>query len=249
MAWGAFSDNALVLRIGRFREADLWLRLLTRNKGLITAFAFGGSKSRRRFTGCLDLFNHILFSADLSKQGGFINLKEATLLGSPPVIRRDRQRLGIAANCAAFMDAFGVLPEDSGRIFALASAVISFLNDAEEAAPPELSVLFRFRLATESGYAVDLGHCSRCGAPAEAMFFSVADGACVCPRCRSDGMNTLYCSKECLDMLKKVQEKTPGEWFRPGPEREALREACRLIDAFVRYHLGLEWKNGRFRRT
>lgn len=249
MAWGAFSDSALVLRIGRFRETDLWLRLLTRHKGLITAFAFGGSKSRRRFTGCLDLFNRILVSAEFSKQGGFINLKETTLLASPPVIRGDRQRLGMAANCAAFIEALGVLPDDSARIFALAEAVFSFLNSAEGTVPAELPILFRFRLAAESGYAVNLERCSQCGAQQNGMFFSVADGACVCPRCRHDGMNALFCSKECLDMLKKVQENSPDEWFSPKPGREALREACRLIDAFVRYHLGLEWNNGRFRRN
>ena len=54
MQW---TDDALVLRIGKFREADMWVRFLARDKGLVTAFAFGGSRSRRRFTGCLDAFN------------------------------------------------------------------------------------------------------------------------------------------------------------------------------------------------
>lgn len=56
MEW---TDTALVLHVGRFREADLWVRLLAPGQGLVTAFAFGGSKSRRRFTGCLDVFNLI----------------------------------------------------------------------------------------------------------------------------------------------------------------------------------------------
>ncbi len=44
-------DYALVLRIGHFRENDLWLKLLCRKRGLLTLFAFGGSKSKRRFCG------------------------------------------------------------------------------------------------------------------------------------------------------------------------------------------------------
>ena len=53
MEW---SDTALVLGVGRFRESDLWLRMLTRRHGIVSAFAFGGSRSRKRFCGCLDLF-------------------------------------------------------------------------------------------------------------------------------------------------------------------------------------------------
>ena len=45
MQW---TDEAVVLRIGKFRETDLWVRFLSREKGLVTAFAFGGSRSRRR---------------------------------------------------------------------------------------------------------------------------------------------------------------------------------------------------------
>ena len=39
MEW---SDTALVLGVGRFRESDLWLRMLTRRHGIVSAFAFGG---------------------------------------------------------------------------------------------------------------------------------------------------------------------------------------------------------------
>ena len=52
--WNA---QALVLRVGHFREIDLWLKLLVQGKGLMTAFAFGGSVSKHRFCGCLEVFN------------------------------------------------------------------------------------------------------------------------------------------------------------------------------------------------
>ena len=38
MEW---TDQALVLRMGAFRESDLWLKLLCREHGLLTLFAFG----------------------------------------------------------------------------------------------------------------------------------------------------------------------------------------------------------------
>ena len=35
-----WTDTALVLHVGKFRETDLWIRLLALEQGLITAFAF-----------------------------------------------------------------------------------------------------------------------------------------------------------------------------------------------------------------
>ena len=34
-----WADHALVLRIGHFRESDLWLKMLCRKHGLLTLFA------------------------------------------------------------------------------------------------------------------------------------------------------------------------------------------------------------------
>ena len=37
-----FSEKALVLKVGRFREIDAWVRLFSPIRGIYTAFAFGG---------------------------------------------------------------------------------------------------------------------------------------------------------------------------------------------------------------
>ena len=71
MEW---TDQALVLRMGAFRESDLWLKLLCREHGLLTLFAFGGSRSRRRFCGCLDVLNSLQCRVRSSKDGRFLNL-------------------------------------------------------------------------------------------------------------------------------------------------------------------------------
>ena len=73
MEW---SDTALVLGVGRFRESDLWLRMLTRRHGIVSAFAFGGSRSRKRFCGCLDLFNELQISTKTTRNGMYLSLQE-----------------------------------------------------------------------------------------------------------------------------------------------------------------------------
>ncbi|HJD96641.1 DNA repair protein RecO [Mailhella massiliensis] len=246
MQW---TDDALVLRIGKFREADLWVRLLAREKGLVTAFAFGGSRSRRRFTGCLDVYNRIRASAAYSRDGRFLNLQEATLLAGPERLRRDWRRQGMAANCVCFLEAMGVPPDNAQAGYALMHGMFQLLEE-EAVLSPVMPVLFRFRLAAEQGYAPELKVCARCGralSGVEQAHFLVGEGAVCCPSCRRPGDMSLFLGQEALDVLGKVKEYSPQSWGRLDPSPEGARQAARLIDAFVRYHLGLEWANGRFK--
>ena len=137
MEW---TDTALVLHVGRFREADLWVRLLALEQGLVTVFAFGGSRSRRRFTGCLDVFNVIRARVTASRDGQFLNMQESTLLEGPERLRRDWRRQGMAANCVRFMEALGVPPDASPFSFSLLRELLGLLENEER--PPELAPLF-----------------------------------------------------------------------------------------------------------
>ncbi len=244
-----WSDDALVLRVGKFRETDLWVRLLAREKGLVTAFAFGGSRSRRRFAGCLDVFNILRVSASYSRDGRFLNLGEATLLAGPDRLRRDWRRQGMAANCVRFLEAMGVPPDNAGASFELMRGMLALL-EKEEYVPAVMPVLFRFRLAAEQGYSPELALCSRCGrhlAGEKLVHFLVGEGSVCCSSCSRPGDMSLPLEQEALDVLGKVKEYSPESWGRLQPSPEGARQAARLIDAFVRYHLGLEWGNGRFK--
>ena len=247
-------DEAVVLRMGHFRESDLWLRLLCRGRGALTLFAFGGSRSRRRFCGCLDVFNTLHCRVRVSSRGDFLNLEEAALLRGPRGLRGDWRRMGLATNCLRFLEALGVDGEGAAESFAL-------LEDLREALEqgrglPQLLVLFfRLRLAGALGFAPNLGQCGACGAAiGERATFVVDEGLLLCPACRAERplAETRYCvdiSRRGLDVLRAVQQTFPSAWpaeALPPPERRAC---ARLIDGFVQYHLGLAWENGHFRRV
>ncbi|MCA1743041.1 MAG: recombination protein O N-terminal domain-containing protein, partial [Desulfovibrionales bacterium] len=67
-----FSEKVLITRTGRFKEYDLWVRFLSPSMGIMTGFAFGGCKSRRRFSGCLDTLNLVLFKASTGSRGQYL---------------------------------------------------------------------------------------------------------------------------------------------------------------------------------
>ena len=253
MEW---TDTALVLRVGRFRETDLWIRLLTRQRGLVSAFAFGGSRSRRRFPGCLDVLNVIHVRAKDTRGGAYLNLEEGTLLEGPRRLRSDWRRLGLLMNCVRFLEALGVGPDSAEGAFALARALLTLGEEAEHIRDG-LPVLFRLRLASEQGYVPDFSACGECGTPmAEQIgasgrgWFQMNNGLLRCAPCRmeSPGSADIALSADVLHALRIVQQTPPVEWnaleLSPGDWRECLRFA----DSFVQFHLGLNWENGRFRR-
>ena len=244
-----WTDTALVLHVGKFKEFDLWVRLLTVEHGMITAFAFGGSRSRRRFTGCLDTFNLIRVSIHTTRNGTYNIMREASLLEGPKRLRQDWHRQGYAANCIRFVEALGVPPDSSQASFTLLRGMLSLIEN-HESAPVAVPLLFRFRMATDQGYVPDLRFCAVCGNPLAGLnaVFIVPRGQCLCLTCSANIPFGMDIDAEALDVLTKVQEYSPELWVGFELSAEAWRQCARVIDNFVRYHLDLEWRNGRFSR-
>lgn len=245
-----FTEQGLILRVGRFKEADLWVRFLTPRRGVISVFAFGGSRSRRRFCGCLDLFNMVTATIKGTRGGTYLSLQEATLLRGTQRLRRDWKRCGMATNCLRFIEALGAGQENAPEAFSLGLDMLELLEQ-EEYVPPLFPVLFRARYAFAQGYAPRLECCAGCGKPAYGsadMRFLVREGVLYCAECSAPAGAFVSVSLETLDALRFVQEHSPLLWSTLELSSLAQRECSRAVDGFIQYHIGLTWENGRFRR-
>ena len=249
-----FTDRVLILRVGRFRETDLWVRFLSPKRGLMSAFAFGGSRSRRRFSGCLDLFNEVLFSVKTTRNGLYNALQEGVLLRSPRRLREDWRRLGVAANCAKFVEAFGIAPDSAEKSHTALTEMLALLEG--DGPPPNFPLLFRAKIAFDQGYALDLARCSLCGAAlAETPHagFSVREGVFYCASCMGGDRagKFLPVGHETLDALAHVQDYSPLHWSGgtiPLLSPRGQRDFAQVVDAFIEHHVGLRWHNNRFIR-
>ncbi len=211
-----FSEQVLIVRTGRFREADLWVRFLSPTRGLLTAFAFGGCRSRKRFCGCLDLFNRSLLRIKSTRGGQYLSIQEGTLLRGPDRLRRDWPRFGAAVNCLKFLEALGCGPEGAATTHQLVEDVLELLEGGGPV-PDMLPVLFRLRLAAEQGYAPRLDSCATCGTDlthAAGAAFLVQEGATQCDACAPMPGPRVRVEREALDVLRFVQDNSPLVW--PG---------------------------------
>ena len=247
-----FSDQALVIQVGKFREADLWVRFLSPERGLFTAFAFGGSRSRQRFCGCLDILNHVAVRVARSKKGGpYLNLQEGSLLRGPERLRRDLDRLGLAVNCLKFIQVFEINRESAADAHAVVCGLLTLLEEAESL-PPLLPLLFRLRLASGQGFAPHLSHCQGCGKNAETQArwgFNPQRGGILCPDCTGGRELMVAVDGSSLATLRLVRDSLPQTWrdLRLTPEQR--RQCGEAVDAFIHYHVGITWNQNRFQRT
>lgn len=209
-----FTEQVVIIRTGRFREADLWVRFLSPARGLLTAFAFGGCRSRRRFCGCLDLFNRCLLRVKATRGGQFLSIQEGTLLRGPDRLRRDWERFGSAVNCLKFLEAMGCGPEGAPATHRLVEDVLQLLEGSAPV-PGMLPVLFRLRLAAEQGYAPRMDMCATCGADlaaAASATFLVQEGVVQCDACVPLPGPRVRMEREALDVLRFVQDNSPLVW-------------------------------------
>jgi DNA repair protein RecO (recombination protein O) len=244
-----FNDCSIVLRLGGFREADLWVHLLSPSRGVFSAFAFGGSKSRRRFSGCLDLFNEVRFHIK-SGRGSYLALQEGMLLKGPSRLRHDWRRLGMAVNCALFVESFCKGPEGAGKTHSL---FVDLLNCLESDAPISafLPMFFRARLAFEQGYALDPDFCSFCGASlADSHAHMPGQNPTVLPvnaqgllcggcagKIRAD-VRRFPLGRGGLSVLRALIGTPVSAWGQMPENENSQKECAMATEAFLQYNIG-----------
>lgn len=249
-----WNDQALILRSGKFREADLWLKMLCRERGLLTLFAFGGAKSKKRFCGCLDVFNSLQCRVKSSTNGAFLNLQEAVLLDGPRNLRKNWRAMGIAANCLRFVESMSINPENAKECFILLEDLRKMLESRKDG-PAFVPIFFRLRMASALGFAPDFACCCKCGHSNGGRFmFRVDEGKIFCEKCAPDAhfKTRRYCiiiNSQVLDLLRKIQYSVPSSWPVDKIANDVARTGSRAIDSFIQFHLDLAWDNGSFRHV
>lgn len=243
-----FSDSVLVLQLGTFREADVWARLLSPSRGIFSAFAFGGSKSRRRFVGCLDVFNEIGVRVSGSPRNPYLAMQEGVLLNGVSRIRHDWSRYGIAVNCARFLQSFGAGGDGAAESFFLMRQTLDLLEH-EENLPRLLPLFFRLRLAFDQGYAVRASECHGCGSALNGRraWLVLREGKIVCSDCSdSEQGYRLPLGEESMALFEVVRSLPPSRWGGVTLSEAGMREFARAVDGFIQYHVGIAWDRGRF---
>jgi DNA repair protein RecO (recombination protein O) len=246
------TTEALVLRSLDFGESDRIVHLLVPDAGRLTAIAKGARRSVRRFSGTLDLFNHLSVRIDWQRPGRMSRLDQARLLRGFAPLRSDPARFGLGCYLLELLDRLapeGANRSDAKRLFDFALAALEWIA----ARPPsaQLRVLLELRALDALGLRPELRHCVRCGrepAEGDAALFHVAEGGPICAGCGSRLEGLLRVHRGTLRALEQGLVLELSRLDRLVLGARALAEAEHLVDRFQRFHVGIELSSARFLR-
>jgi DNA repair protein RecO (recombination protein O) len=240
--------EALILRSVDFGESDRILHLLVPEIGRLPVIAKGARRSVRRFSGTLDLFNHVKIQVDIRRPNSLARLDQASLIDPFIAMRSESARFALGCYLLELFDR--LTPErgdrtDMQRLFSFALGALRMV--AERAPDLRLRTLIELRALDALGLRPEFSRCVRCGsAPAgrSPIGFHVAEGGVVCDPCcaQIDGIQRVHPGTlRALEQGLRLDFDRLDRLAMSGP---SLAEAHQLLTRFQRFHLGVELRSG-----
>ncbi len=240
--------EALILRSIDFGESDRILHLLVPEIGRLSAIAKGARRSVRRFSGTLDLFNHVKIQVDIRRPNSLARLDQASLIDPFIAMGSESARFALGCYLLEFLDRLA--PErgvraDMQRLFSFALGALRMV--AERTPDLRLRTLIELRALDALGLRPEFSRCVRCGsalAGRSPIGFHVAEGGVVCDPCGAqiDGIPRVHPGTlRALEQGLRLDFDRLDRLAMSGP---LLAEAHQLLTRFQRFHLGVELRSG-----
>lgn len=227
------NDQGIVLRGYPFGEADRVVVVLSPNRGKVRAVAKGVRKTKSRFGGRLEPFNHV--DLVLYEGRNLDTITQVEAIESFPRLRSDLAAVTAASTMVEAADAVAQQDEASHRLFLLLHRGLRALEGG--ARGPDLVTSYLLKLAEVVGVAPALLACASCGRRDRLVRFSFAGGGVVCDRCRVEGAVRLRSGiTDRLAVLARSElaDLPPGE---EGLATEAMGVARRFVEHHLERHL------------
>jgi DNA repair protein RecO (recombination protein O) len=246
----AENTHAVILRSVDVAESDRILHLLVPEYGRLTAVAKGARRSTKRFSGTLDLFNHLRVSLHRRRGAAIGRLEQAVLVRHYAPLRTDAARFALGCYLLELLDRLapeGGPRRDMQRLFRF--ALDSFEAIAAHRPNPALRVILELRALDALGLRPELRRCIGCGrelAGEQPVGFHVADGGPVCGACavRRSGIVPVHVGT--LRALDRALALDVGSLDRLILSERATLEASTVVGRFQRFHVGVELRSRRF---
>jgi len=241
--------EALVLRYVEYGESDLIIHLLVPELGKLAVIAKGARRSVKRFSGSLDLFNHIRIQVDRRRRTALARLDQAKLIEPFTALRTECTRFALACHLLEILDR--LTPEDGVRvemqhIFRFALGAMGAL--CERKPDTRFGMLLQLRTLAALGMRPEFSRCVRCGAALSdsAVEFCVPEGGVVCDPCGSRLSGLIRVHRGTLRTLERGLDFDWDRLDRLVMAPEPLEEARRLVGRLQRFHVGVELRSERF---
>lgn len=245
-----YSTDAVLLRKIEYGEHDYIISFLTRSHGKTSVIAKNAKMSVKRFSGALDLFSeyHIHCTFPKKNKEGLTILSHSDLENGFVNIRYDVLKTAYAGFWTELVYFWLEEEKSSEALYDLLLFALDTLNN-NEISKEVISLLFQIRFMKLSGFSPDFETCSQCGLKIDniesrKVKFDFKEGRLICLKCdRQRSGYGMTVSKGTLKQLSWISHTDIQRADRIKFSPYAIKEGQMLLDAFIPFHLGREFKS------
>lgn len=175
------TENGLVLREVKLREADKILTLLTPHHGIVSASARGSLRPNSKLFSASGQFCYSEWTLHEGK--AMYSVDEAMPIEVFFGLRQSIEAVAVAGYMAEILQILSPTGQEAERLLRLTLNCLHMLSEGKRAAAL-VKAVYELRALSESGYMPDLLACAGCGLyEAPQFYFSPAQGTLLCPAC------------------------------------------------------------------
>lgn len=196
------STDALVIKEKTIKENDRVITLMTRNHGVISAFAHGAKSVKSKKGAGTGLLTYSDF--ELEEKKGVFTVKEASVKHCFFIMGEDIADLALSQY---FCEICSVLGNDEQNSEAFLRTVLNslYLLTSQKKSRNFIKSVTELRIASLSGYMPDLTACAGCGSfEDEKMYFSLSEGILLCGNCKQQHAQTEFLSPAVLKAMRHI---------------------------------------------
>ncbi len=179
------TENALILREVRFKEADRILTALTADSGKMTLAAHGALSKRSRIAAGTQQLTYAELT--LFEKNGRFSVREAVTKEAFSGLRREIENLALGAYFAECLEQYAGEDQPEPDLMQLGLNCLYALSE-ELGSREKIKAAFELRLMSIEGYAPAEERCPVCGRQdIREPVFQPEEGQIVCRECRKTG--------------------------------------------------------------
>jgi DNA repair protein RecO (recombination protein O) len=237
-----FNTRAIVLHGMNYRETDRLLKLITEDRGKVSAIARGVKKEKSLLRGAVEPLTCAIFQ--LNPGRNLYTLSQADIIRSYHKIKDSLEKLVICSFFCELIDCFVEEGNPDTESYQLLSGILDFVEDND----PDLSKLvayFEVHLHVINGIFPDFHRCVKCGSTETQARVKVDldSGGAVCSACAGANQGQESYLLNSLFALDNASIKNLIEYLEDEYNEQELIHARRIISRFTSHYLGKELKS------
>lgn len=237
------STDAIVLRSMKYGDTSKIVTLYSRKYGKIRVMAKGARTSKNKFGASLEPMVHSSIVI-YKKEQRDLHLLSKCEIASPFLGLNDDG--GKMAMGLAMIELINMVMHDEEENQPMYTLLLESLSAIDESLknPENIFFSFELRLAAIFGYALDIGHCARCGrslidgSASAGGYILLASGSAVCSDChRIHRVGGVKVSQKILQLLSHLAAASVRSVPDETISRPMQEEIISLLQTYLKYHI------------